>query len=178
MDIKWVELQGSWIQAAGTVIDAVGNTPSFDLSESSQQNFAVIGHPMQATGNALLADSMKYVNLDKIGNTVQSIGNLTIVTGVLLRVPLRIETELLIKGNLIQALGNLLSFFGISESVDLSHKYKLLLGVASLLQAIGNSLQALSGSIIFKGERAVDINAIGSWIQASGAVLHAVVQVK
>jgi hypothetical protein len=172
------ELFGSWIQAIGTIIDAISNTPSYKLSETLQSNLSLIGHVMQATGNALVADSVKNFNFDKLGNAIQTIGNLTVVSGILINLDEEIKIELTIKGNLLQALGNVLSPFSVSVDDKTSNKDKLLLDLGSILQAIGNSLQAQAGMLILKGRESGNMTALGSWIQASGAVLQAVVRSK
>lgn len=172
------ELLGSWIQAIGTIIDAISNTPLYKLSETHQSNLSLIGHVMQATGNALIADSVKECNFEKIGNTIQSLGNLTIISSILIKLFEEIKIELTIKGNLLQALGNFLSPFSGSVDDRTSNKDKLLLDLGSILQGIGNSLQALSGMLLLKGGDRGDSHVLGSWIQASGAVLQAVVRSK
>jgi hypothetical protein len=172
------ELLGSWVQAIGTVIDAISNTPSRKLSEELQTNLSITGNVMQATGNALLADSDNTLDFEKIGNIIQSIGNLTVVSGILIMSDEKRETEFEIKGNLLQTLGNLLSPFNFSVDDKSSYKENLLLDVGSILQAIGNSLQAMAGILKLQGKEQGNLNLVGGWIQASGAVLQALVQSK
>lgn len=167
------ELLGSWIQAIGTVIDAITVTPINKFPKTIESSLFAIGNVMQATGNALLADSIQEINLDKIGNSIQSIGNLTIVSGILMELNEEKEIEFFIKGNLIQALGSTLSPFSVSA--EPKNKDQLLLDLGSILQAIGNSLQAISGMIVLSGNKEGKIEFIGSWMQASGAVLQALV---
>jgi hypothetical protein len=178
VNINLEELLGSWIQAIGTIIDAISNTPSYNLGETLQSNLSLIGHVMQATGNALIADSVKECNFESIGNSIQSLGNLTIVSSILINLGKEIKIELTVKGNLLQALGNFLSPFSVAMDDRTSKEDKLLLDLGSILQGIGNSLQALSGMLQLKGGDRGDLNVLGSWIQASGAVLQAVVRSK
>lgn len=173
MENNLEELLGSWIQAIGTVIDAITVTPINKFPKTIESNLFAIGNVMQATGNALIADSIQDINLDKIGNSIQTIGNLTIVSGILMKLNEEKEIEFFIKGNLLQALGSILSPFSVSSEPQKMDR--LLLDLGSILQAIGNSLQAISGMIVLSGEKEGKIELLGSWIQAGGAVLQALV---
>lgn len=105
MDDRLKALFGSWVQATGTTVSAVGNTPSVSSDKELLANLALWGNVLQATGNALIADSIEKPSLSKIGNQVQSIGNLTIIVKFLIVVNEEIQNELNIKGNLLQAVG-------------------------------------------------------------------------
>ncbi|WP_077622384.1 DUF6944 family repetitive protein [Sediminibacillus massiliensis] len=49
---------GAWIQAIGTVIAAIGSTPTTHLPQKLLQDLNLIGNVLQGTGNALMADSI------------------------------------------------------------------------------------------------------------------------
>ncbi|MFJ7730211.1 DUF6944 family repetitive protein [Neobacillus sp. NPDC097160] len=167
------ELIGTWGQAIGSVTDAISSAPSYKFSETFKTSLSLLGNIMQAIGNTLIADSIKNPkSLDKIGNIIQSIGNSTVVLGLLIKSRKEIQIELGIIGNSLQAFGNLLT--SLSESVGDFEKANIE-KIGSILQAIGSSLQALSGILELKGKDGEYINFIGSWTAASGAVLQALV---
>ncbi|WP_226671412.1 DUF6944 family repetitive protein [Metabacillus litoralis] len=162
---------GSWIVATGTTLSAIGATPSRVLNESQLKSLDLWGNVLQATGNALTADSEENYTLDKVGNEIQAIGNTTIVASILLYFDKKTKIELNIKGNFLQALGGGVAFteaLGREPTLD-----ELLIVNGNLLQAIGNSLQAISGIRELRGEEANKLNEVGSWIQAIGSILCA-----
>ncbi|QGQ45765.1 DUF6944 family repetitive protein [Metabacillus sediminilitoris] len=178
MDNELKALFGSWDQALGTIISAIGSTPSSRINETLQNNLSLLGNVMQATGNALLADTIRSFNLNKIGNEIQAIGNSMVIVGLLLYENNEEKNiELSIKGNLLQALGSSLSIPELLEKnkVSIDNLYSI---YGALLQTIGNSLQAISGIINLKGQQANGVNFVGSWIQAIGAVIQALMQSK
>lgn len=167
-------LSGVWIQAVGTVLAALGDTPFLPVDEQTKTNLSLIGNVKQATGNALLADTEKTVNFNKIGAKLQAAGNSTIVAGILLPVHEETKQTLNIQGNLLQSLGNLTA---LPDLLSEEKSFNQLLHIyASLLQAIGNSLQALSEKLEKNGQET--LNFAGSWIQATGSVLEALVQTR
>ena len=105
MDQQTKEFVGAWMQAIGTIISAIGNTPTIVRTEDSSRNLDLWGNVLQGTGNALIADSVEEITLDKIGNKIQTTGNMLIVFAFLGPVSEQVETELNIKGNMIQATG-------------------------------------------------------------------------
>lgn len=171
-------LFGSWEQALGTLLSAISSTPKAQLNERIRTGLSLIGNAMQATGNALMADSERTITLNKIGNQIQAIGNSTVILGLIIQANTRTKTELNIKGNLLQALGSGISFAEIIQNKKrqpLSSE-ELLNLYGSLLQMIGNSLQAISGRIKLQGQNGQTLNFVGSWIQAVGAFLQALAQ--
>ncbi|WP_243292586.1 hypothetical protein [Bacillus sp. FJAT-47783] len=169
-------LLGSWIQASGTVLSAIGSTPTNVISDDLLDDLNLLGNVLQATGNALIADTEKGVTLDKIGNIVQSIGNSTVITGLLINFDEETKQILNIQGNWLQALGGGVSFadaFGQEPSIDVLFNL-----YGNLLQTIGNSLQAISGVIDLKNKNGQKLNVIGSWVQAIGSILSFISQLK
>lgn len=185
MDNQLKVIFGSWIQAIGTVISAIGSTPSIVNNKEIQFNLNLWGNTLQATGNSVLADVQETINFEKIGNEIQAIGNSTIIAAMIIRFSEETEQGLTTKGNLIQALGG-----GVALGDDLGQKVspvETLSIIGNILQIIGNSLQAIGG--VFKLEKNNDSNetnnsdgesleVIGGWIQAVGAILSAIGQTK
>jgi predicted RNA-binding protein YlqC (UPF0109 family) len=192
MESQLKVLFGAWIQAIGTVMAAVGSTPS--LNEDIQKSLNLWGNALQGTGNALLADADEGVTLGKLGNQVQAIGNTTVIAGMLLPVKEEAKQKLDINGNLLQAIGG-----GIALPEDLMGSTIRTLTIAgNVLQITGNSLQAKGGMEDLKSNtekedrykgykesnqsetithsQSLAIN--GSWIQAVGSVLSAIGQTK
>lgn len=102
MENEKKELFGAWVQATGTTLSAIGSTPLKVFTENELTSYNLWGNELQALGNALIADSEPYFTMEKIGNMIQSAGNLTVIAGILLP---GMQQELDIKGNLMQALG-------------------------------------------------------------------------
>ncbi|MEI5907060.1 hypothetical protein WAK64_08320 [Bacillus spongiae] len=167
---------GSWIQAIGTTVAAIGATPSKILSEEQLEGLSVIGNVGQAVGNALIADTIEEFDLTKAGNEIQSIGNLTVISGIVIDFDEDTKLNLDISGNLLQALGGSAA---VSETFNEDPSVDVLLAIyGDLLQVIGNSLQAIAGIIESKDRDSGNINEIGSWIQAIGSILAALVTSK
>lgn len=143
MDSQFKETFGSWTQAIGTVISAVGGTPSKVFDEDFRKNLDLIGNELQATGNAILADAEETWSLDKFGNQIQAIGNSTVILGLVIDFDEVTKQELIIKGNLIQALGGGTAVAGAYENPDEPEQALNVTG--NILQAIGNSMQAIGG---------------------------------
>lgn len=84
--------------------------------------------------------------------------------------------ELNIKGNLTQAAGGSLSFADVLYEEPTEDTFYNIYG--NLLQVIGNSMQGIGGIKGIKGADGVLINAVGSWIQATGSVLTLIGTIK
>lgn len=177
MDDQQIALFGSWTQAIGTVLSAIGSTPFERLEQEILDDLNLWGNVLQATGNALVADGTEENSLEKVGNAVQAIGNSTVLYGNILFSGEEQEQLLVIKGNLIQALGG-----GVALGYELDQRktsgltYNI---VGNYLQVIGNSLQAFGGKYELKNANSAKSQSYevsGSWIQAVGAVISAVGQ--
>ena len=99
------------------------------------------------------------------------------VSGILIQFNEETKEELTIKGNLLQATGSGMSRPDLLDTNEISMNtlYNI---YGALLQSIGNALQGLSGIIRLKGKQGQNINFVGSWIQAIGALIQALVQSK
>ncbi len=173
------EIFGSTINTIGTIQAAIGSTPSFHLSKETNYQLRLVGNVLQGTGSALSADGQGTISLEMLGDEIQAIGNSTVVTGLILYKLSKIPTEqkLIITGSWIQALG---SFVGLTdEFFDHTADGRVENIIGGLLQGIGNSLQAVGGTEQLKGiSSQQNLGTIGSWIQATGAVLSLIGQVK
>ncbi|MYL70253.1 hypothetical protein GLW00_05295 [Halobacillus litoralis] len=162
-------LIGSWVVAAGTVASAI-NASINAHTDSDDEGLNLIGNTLQATGNGIIADETNSP-LSASGNIIQAAGNSTIVYSILNDLERRTELNLVIKGNLLQALGGLAGFsetYGTDPS--LTNAYKL---NGELLEVVGNSIQAIAAGRELEGIEAADFSALGSWIQAVGAIIVA-----
>lgn len=172
MENEQKELFGAWIQATGTTLAAIGSTPLKIFTENELTSLNLWGNELQALGNALIADSEHYFTMEKIGNIIQSAGNLTVIAGIVLALDHETELKLDIKGNLTQALGGSAV---LKDNLAMEHSAESLYHLyGNLLQIIGNSMQAISGIIELKGGEGKKINTAGSWIQATGSIIEAV----
>jgi hypothetical protein len=186
MENEFKSIFGAWTQAIGTVVSAIGSTPFPYVSEKWLTDLDLIGNVMQGTGNALQADATKGEPLEKIGNEIQAIGNSTCVTGIMIEFDEETKQKLIITGNWFQALGGL-TVVGDQLSERLNGDQSLIL-IGNLLQAIGNSLQATSGTYELNDKDKMygqgdtkhtqTLHVSGSWIQAVGSVMCLIGQLK
>jgi hypothetical protein len=194
MENQLKELFGAWIQAIGTVIAAVGSSPS--LKEDLQKSLNLWGNALQGTGNALIADAQEGFSIGKLGDEVEAIGNTIVIAGLLLNYNEEIKKKLEINGNMLQAVGGGISL--AEDLVDEPSTIRTLNIAGNVLQIIGNALQVKGGieelksnaekEERFKGykenneykeithSQSLVIN--GSWIQAVGSVISAIAQTK
>ncbi|MFD2615778.1 DUF6944 family repetitive protein [Terrilactibacillus laevilacticus] len=177
MDIELKDLAGSWTSALGTIVSAIGSTPTLAFTDQMRINLDLWGNVLQATGAGLSADAEIHWTLNKLGQEIQAIGNLTVVYGLVLPVDDIDQLKKNITGNWIQSLGSLVCF---SDSVD--DESAPWDRVGNLLQAIGNALQSIGGIQELHDpedeESGEMTNFAGSWIQAIGAVMSALEQTK
>jgi hypothetical protein len=182
------ELYGSWLQAIGTVISAIGGTPSKRISSDIQNSLDLWGNVLQATGNALIADAQQEASLEKIGNEIQSIGNSLVIAGIVIDFKEETQKRLIITGNWFQALGGATAL-GDELQEEISKLYQIYNIIGNLLQSIGNSLQAIGGTYELKennpilvhdesSENGQTLQISGGWIQAIGSVLSLLGQIK
>lgn len=142
MDNQIKEIVGAIIAALGTIISAIGNTPSL-IKNDLQSTLDLWGNVLQATGNAIEVDGQDNISLETIGGKVQSIGNITIIAGIIINFEKEIEQKLIITGNWLQALGGLVSV--AAEFEGNTHKGRAESIIGNLLESIGNSMQAIGG---------------------------------
>ncbi|WP_330948816.1 DUF6944 family repetitive protein [Virgibacillus sp. MG-45] len=169
------EVIGSWIQATGTVIAAIGVTPSKLISKEMGYDLDLWGNVLQASGNALQANGE--LSLNKIANEIQAIGNISVVTGFLANDESKLKDVLIIKGDLLQALGG-----GIISVVDFERREseeQIIIILGNVLQTIGNSIQAIGAKYELKDgkemkQKGKTFILVGSWIQATGSVIAAI----
>ncbi|MFJ7637390.1 DUF6944 family repetitive protein [Peribacillus sp. NPDC097206] len=165
MSNEFKETFGSWLQAIGTVLSAIANTPTLISDYDSANNLDVVGNTLQGTGNALIADGEEAFTLDQIGSAVQAIGNSTVITGLIGTFSDDTNDLLIINGNFIQALGGGVSAADITENAP-AEGINI---VGNLMQLLGNSLQALSGIIELKRENTnPSLESKGNGSQGSG----------
>lgn len=166
------ELVGSILSTIGTIEDAYANTPQFRLNNDQTYFHSLVGNTLQAVGSALIADN-ENENFSSLGNILQVIGNTAVVTGILLyrETDQLKEKELSIIGSWIQALGSFVDLIGDLYNKNSWNKAESISG--SLLEGIGNSLQAIGGNQALQDNTSelVSIEMIGSWIQATGSLI-------
>ena len=159
-------LIGSWLDALGTVVAAIGSTPSKVIPATILEDFVFIGNSLQGIGSALVVESPETLENDRVGSAIQSIGNLTVLIA-LLQDEGRPSRRLNKQGNLLQALGGGVSFNYDGEITSINN-------IGNGLQVLGNSLQALSlKESLFDTEEGELMDVAGSWIQAVGTIISA-----
>lgn len=192
MDNQLKEILGAWLAAIGTVASAVGSTPFSFIKKDLRNDLNLWGNVLQAVGNALEADGQEGLSLEKIGNELQSVGNVSVIAGLIIDFEDEIQQKLIITGNWIQALGGATALG--DELEDSSGKNEIYNITGNFLQAIGNSLQAVSGINELQASRNADgeneneneneetdesmsLEVVGSWIQAVGSVISLIGQI-
>ena len=180
MDNQTKRIFGAGISALGTVVAAIGSTPTIIESIQLRRDISLVGNILQASGNSLQADAEEGLPFEKVGNEIQAVGNTTVAAGIVLNVEEETETRLIITGNWIQALGGATAIGELlEEDPSASLPFHV---IGNILQVIGNSMQALSGGIelVGDGQAASNPNEVddritlevnGSWIQAVGSFL-------
>ncbi|KMK91821.1 DUF6944 family repetitive protein [Rossellomorea marisflavi] len=186
MDTLYKAIFGSSLTAVGTVIAAVGATPFRALSTGFRLGLDVNGNALQAVGNGLEADTLEDGSYGRIGGEIQSLGNSTVIAGLILPFNFETKEKFIITGNWLQALGGTTSIESeLSEPEPDADDALAITG--KTLQVIGNTLQAINGINLLResriqtalkypesAEEAADfysLGVIGSWIQAVGAII-------
>ncbi|HFK1762998.1 hypothetical protein AT258_03345 [Bacillus wiedmannii] len=186
MDDPIKEIVGAWFVAVGTIIAAIGSTPLKSLNSEIRKDLSIWGNVLQATGNGLEADGQQEISLEFIGHGIQSIGNITVLTGLIIDFEDETQKKLVIAGNWVQTLGGVTAIGEeIEDSSNIDESYNIL---GNLLQATGNSLQAIGGIDELKASRDKReevfeedgqlIVITGSWVQAVGSVVSLIGQIK
>ena len=157
-------IAGNWIEAIGTLITAIGSTPSTMFSQQTLTDFNIIGNILEAGGTAIAAESEDAL-LDQVGDQLQAIGNLTVVAGIMGKNEQASQ--------LLQMQGNLLQVVGLGVTINTQGKQTLLQTInntGNIIQLIGTVIQVFADPDTQEG---VELNAIGAWIQVVGAVITA-----
>ncbi|MCQ6275868.1 hypothetical protein JMM81_12995 [Bacillus sp. V3B] len=187
MDNQTKKPYDAWIQAVGTIISAIGSTPSNRIKKELQNDLNLWGNVLQGTGNALSADGEAGESLEKVGNQIQAIGNSSVVAGIMIEFNEETGQKFIITGNWLQALGGVTALGEeLQGPSSPSQSYNI---IGNLLQSIGNSLQAIAGIYELeksaqnikspKGQRnSLSLEVNGSWIQAVGSVISLIGQTK
>ena len=184
-----IGLIGDYIEALGTVIAALGTTPSViyeefhatedtypehieKLTDYLKVQYGFWGNVLQAIGNEIGALTSEPGSLSKLAGEVGASGNITVIASLKEELSFEEEQALFILGNALQAVGSLIeASLEFEETGELS----FLQGVSLVLEAIGNALQILGALLFFdediKGGRILIY--YGSWIQAIGASFEA-----
>lgn len=101
MDNQLKEIFGAWLAAIGTVTSAVGSTPSLVIKKDLRNDLNLWGNVLQGVGNAVAADGQGELSLETIGNELQSVGNITVIAGLVIDFEDEVQQRLIIDGNLI-----------------------------------------------------------------------------
>ncbi|MEK3763681.1 MULTISPECIES: DUF6944 family repetitive protein [unclassified Solibacillus] len=157
-------IAGNWIEAVGTIVSAIGSTPSTFFTQQTLNDFNIIGNILEAGGSAIVAEAENTL-LDRVGGQLSSIGNLAVVAGIFSK------NEQ--SGQLLEQQGNLLQVVGVGITINTEGKLTLLQTIANtgnIIQLIGNVIEVFADNDTSEGEV---MNAVGAWIQAVGAVITA-----
>lgn len=157
-------IAGNWIEAVGTIIAALGSTPSTIFSKQTLTDFNLIGNILEAGGIAIALNTEDSL-LNTVGDELQAIGNIVVVAGILTK------NEQL--GQLLETKGDLLQVVGSGLTINTQGNLTLLQTIANtgnIIQLIGNVMQVFANT---DTEEGIILNAVGAWTQAIGAVTTA-----
>lgn len=163
-NVRRTAIIGNWIVAIGTVVSAIGGTPSTIFTQQTRNDFRLIGPTLEAVGIALVAETEDTL-LYTVGDQIQAIGNLNVIAGVLSRNE-QLEPLLEKQGDSAQLVGLGL----VIKTEGPLTLLQTLYNTGLIIQLIGTAIEvyAIRGTVV-----AEDIKAIGAWIKASGAILTA-----
>lgn len=157
-------IAGNWIEAVGSIVSAIGSTPSQIFTEQTLTDFNVIGNLLEAGGTAIAAEGEEGL-LNIVGEQLQAIGNITVVAGILSK------NEQ--SSGLLQQQGNLLQVVGMGMSIQTSGKLTLIETIGNtgnIIQLIGGVIQVFANT---DTEEGTVMNTMGAWIGAIGAIITA-----
>ena len=156
----------AWLVAIGTVLSAIANTPSDTLSDSMLEDLDLIGSVLQAVGSGIIPEDAEY--LEQVGGRIEAFGDIVTIQALF------VEDER--TSRLLNAQGNLIQVAGTGLGLNLEGnqtRNEALNTVGDVLQMIGNTLIAFSIKYPPNSKKAQEFNTVGSWIEATGAVLSA-----
>ncbi|MGM9927844.1 MAG: DUF6944 family repetitive protein [Bacillus sp. (in: firmicutes)] len=164
-----------WVEVVGTIISALGNTPSLTfISTELANNLNLVGDTIQVSGTTIQIEDETNLTLNKIGNIIQDGGNIEEIAGYLIPMDLtKLRTLIQTQGNAIQLLGILLSFIFTKIHPTLSSVEE---AYGTMIQIIGLGMQTLSGGFPSSSEFGQNLNTTGNWVQVVGAILQALGQ--
>ena len=159
---------GFWISALGSLVAAIGNTPSVNLPDPIEaRDLLLVGNGLQILGSSIAIENFEQWNI-RTGRTIKIIGN-----GISLRSLLEADdvTALFLntQANLIQSVAGAVS---LDFAGNLANTPLYNVGVSLLI--IGNSLHALFNKIkLFNMDEGDRLVAVASWIKVVGAIIAA-----
>ena len=180
MDKKQIIKFGTWLDAVGTTLSAIGNTPFPFISKDRLKRIDLIGDSLQATASSIMADAEEEFNLFKIGNMIDASGNVIEIAGA--NLPFtnpRSNQILLVEGNGLQTIGTGLTFIYSYEYALQTEFEEIELGTlygiyGSLVQTIGLAMQTIAALLPEDNLQGQRLNTVGTWVQAIGAILEAI----
>jgi len=153
---------GNWIGTIGTIISAIGSTPSTIFTEQTLEDFNLIGNILEAGGSAIVAETEDSL-LNEVGGQIAAIGNLAVVAGILSK---NEQTS-----QLLEKQGDLLQLVGIGITIDTRGNLTLSETIANtglIIQVIGITIEIFADTETDEGKV---MGAVGAWLQAVGAVI-------
>ena len=156
----------AWLVAIGTVLSAIANTPSSVLSDSVQEDLDLVGSVLQAVGSGIIPADAEY--REQVGGRIEALGDIVTIQSLFVEDE-RTSGLLNAQGNLIQAVGT-----GFALNLEDNQTVKEALNtIGDVLQMIGNIYIAFSTKYPPDSKKAQELNTVGGWIEATGAVLSA-----
>ena len=163
---------GLWIEAFGTFLSAIGNTPISAVNHNLLFDIDRVGDVLQLSGTTIQIEDEKNWTLNKYGNIVIAGGTSEeIYANFRPDRGSEIQEQIYSQSTAIQAVGTALA---LADSLEQSNSTIEICNVyANSLQVIGLSIESIS-SIYENEQRENFVNSVGHWIQFSGAALAAI----
>lgn len=158
MDNREKALVGYWLDAIGQTMAALANTPSVVKDKDLSLQLDLWGSVLQGTGAALVADSAEEFSFEKLGNQLESIGNIVAIIGILAPVNDETKEKIAQKGDIIETLG---------VSVSLPDELKEGFTLDLFFDIFGHLLQVIE----IKEVDEELVNMIAEWSQAIASIL-------
>ncbi|MGN1400163.1 MAG: DUF6944 family repetitive protein [Bacillus sp. (in: firmicutes)] len=166
----------TWWEAIGTIISALGTTPTF--STQLQNDLGIWGNVIQATATGVQADVSLAFNLNSLSNIVDAVGLTEEAAASIYPFQNQnLQTIIILQGNEIQALSsNIAIVYALTQKMTVAQAYNL---YGNIIQLIGLYVEIASNILTLRDGNTNTINALniaGNWIQAIGSVLVAIGQ--
>ncbi|WP_216830187.1 DUF6944 family repetitive protein [Alkalihalobacterium elongatum] len=169
MTRQHIAVSGSWLDAIGQFLSAIGYTLQLQEERDINLRKVVIGEGVQAVGNALQA-VVEEDPIARTGDWIEAGGAATTSIAVALQLG-----EEKLEYQRLEVLGDSLQSLGPAISASVEDNKEIFVGL--YLQSIGAAIEALGGLKEIRGldRLGLQLSAIGNWIQVLGTTIQALV---
>jgi len=98
-------LLGYWLDAIGQTMSAIANTPLVIKEKALSSQLDLWGNVLQGTGTALISEGEEEFSLERVGNQLESLGNVVTIASFLSPFSDEVKMKLDKQGDIIETLG-------------------------------------------------------------------------